>query len=62
MADGAPSNDMREHEQPGTIAEHPLLPVYFYVNKHLVKPYVSGWSDNVMNVQYSKDLRLDGGG
>lgn len=44
------------------LADHPLLPVYFYVNKHLVKPYVAGWSDNVMNVQYSKDLRLDGGG
>jgi oligopeptide transport system substrate-binding protein len=43
------------------LADHPLLPVYFYVNKHLVKPYVSGWSDNVMNVQYSKDLRLSGG-
>ncbi len=43
------------------LADHPLLPIYFYVNKHLVKPYVSGWSDNVMNVQYSKDLRLDGG-
>jgi len=44
------------------LADHPLLPIYFYVNKHLVKPYVSGWSDNVMNVQYSKDLRLDVGG
>jgi oligopeptide transport system substrate-binding protein len=44
------------------LADHPLLPIYFFVNKHLVKPYVGGWSDNVMNVQYSKDLRLDGGG
>ena len=43
------------------LADHPVLPVYFYVNKHLVKPYLSGWSDNVMNVQYSKDLRLAGG-
>ena len=34
----------------------PVLPIYFYVNKHLVKPYVTGWTDNVMNVQYSKDL------
>jgi hypothetical protein len=25
-----------------------------------VKPYVAGWTDNVMNVQYSKDLRLAG--
>ena len=38
------------------LADHPVLPLYFYVNKHLVKPYLRGWSDNVMNVQYSKDL------
>jgi len=43
------------------LADHPVLPIYFYVNKHLVKPYVSGWTDNVMNVQYSKDLALAGG-
>jgi oligopeptide transport system substrate-binding protein len=36
--------------------DHPLLPIYFYVNKHLVKPEVTGWYDNVMNVVYSKDL------
>ena len=40
------------------LADHPLLPLYFYVNKHLVKPEVQGWYDNVMNVVYSKDLAL----
>jgi oligopeptide transport system substrate-binding protein len=40
------------------LADHPLLPIYFYVNKHLVKPQVLGWYDNVMNVVYSKDLAL----
>jgi oligopeptide transport system substrate-binding protein len=40
------------------LADHPLLPLYFYVNKHLVKPEVQGWYDNVMNVVYSKDLSL----
>ena len=44
------------------LADHPVLPLYFYVNKHLVKPHVAGWSDNVMNVHYSKDLRVDGPG
>jgi oligopeptide transport system substrate-binding protein len=38
--------------------DHPLMPIYFYVNKHLVKPEVEGWYDNVMNVVYSKDLGL----
>jgi oligopeptide transport system substrate-binding protein len=40
------------------LADHPLMPLYFYVNKHLVKPQVRGWYDNVMNVLYSKDLEL----
>ena len=40
------------------LADHPVLPLYFYVNKHLVKPWVRGWTDNVMNVVYSKDLQL----
>jgi oligopeptide transport system substrate-binding protein len=36
----------------------PLIPLYFYVSKHLVAPAVSGWYDNVMNVTYSRDLAL----
>jgi len=40
------------------LADHPLLPLYFYVNKHLVKPEVVGWYDNVLNVVYSRDLSL----
>jgi oligopeptide transport system substrate-binding protein len=42
------------------LADHPMIPLYFYVNKHLVKPEVQGWYDNVMNVVYSKDLSLRG--
>jgi oligopeptide transport system substrate-binding protein len=40
------------------LRDHPLIPIYFYVNKHLVKPEVEGWYDNIMNVTYSKDLEL----
>ncbi len=36
----------------------PVIPLYFYVSKHLVAPRVSGWYSNVMNVTYSKDLAL----
>lgn len=39
----------------------PLIPLYFYVSKHLVAPRVAGWYDNVMNVTYSKDLMLKKG-
>jgi oligopeptide transport system substrate-binding protein len=43
------------------LAEHPLLPIYIYVNKHLVKPYVRGWADNAVNIQYSRSLSLGPG-
>jgi oligopeptide transport system substrate-binding protein len=36
----------------------PVLPIYFYQSKHLVKPQVQGWRDNPVDHHYSKDLRL----
>jgi oligopeptide transport system substrate-binding protein len=41
------------------LADQPVLPLYFYVNKHLISPKVHGWQDNIMNVSYSKDLWVD---
>jgi len=61
-ADTARRRALLEEAERLMLADHPALPLYFYVNKHLVKPYVSGWSDNAMNIHYSKNLRLDGGG
>jgi len=60
-ADPARRRSLLEEAERLMLADHPVLPLYFYVNKHLVKPYVRGWTGNVMNVQYSKDLTLDGG-
>lgn len=36
--------------------DQPLIPVYFYVAKHLVSPSVQGWQNNAMNVVYAKNL------
>jgi oligopeptide transport system substrate-binding protein len=59
--DPAERQALLEEAERVALADHPLLPIYFYVNKHLVKPAVEGWYDNVMNVVYSKDLALRGG-
>ncbi len=40
------------------LRDAPILPIYFYVSKHLVKPRVEGWQDNLLDWHYSKDLRL----
>jgi len=52
--------ELLEQAERLALADHPLIPLYFYVNKHLVKPQVHGWYDNVMNVTYSQDLVLAG--
>lgn len=36
----------------------PLIPIYFYVNKALVKPNVQGWQDNVMGFHLTRYLSL----
>ena len=40
------------------LADAPIVPIYFYASKHLVKPHVDGWQDNILDWHYSKDLQL----
>jgi oligopeptide transport system substrate-binding protein len=40
------------------LADTPVVPLYFHVSRHLVKPWVKGWHDNIMNLQYSRHLSL----
>ncbi|MDH3409089.1 MAG: peptide ABC transporter substrate-binding protein, partial [Gammaproteobacteria bacterium] len=40
------------------LADHPVIPLYFYVSKHLVSPEVQGWGDNVLDYHYSQHLSL----
>jgi oligopeptide transport system substrate-binding protein len=40
------------------LADHPVIPLYFYVSKHLVRPEVRGWGDNVLDYHYSQHLSL----
>ena len=41
------------------IDSHALIPVYYFVSKHLIKPYVKGYEENVMNHWPSKYMRLE---
>ena len=59
--DATKRRDLLEEAERLALHDHPLIPIYFYVNKHLVKPEVEGWYDNIMNIVYSKDLRLNPG-
>lgn len=43
------------------LADHAVIPLYFYISKHLVSPDVGGWQDNVLDYHYSRHLDLRGG-
>jgi len=40
------------------LGEHPVIPLYFFVSKHLVSSRVQGWGDNVLDYHYSQHLSL----
>ncbi len=40
------------------LADHPVIPLFGYVSKHLVKPRVGGWTGNLLDHHYTKDLYI----
>jgi len=52
-------NDRRlflEEAERVMLGDHPTIPIYFYVSKHLVSPEIEGWGDNVLDYHYSQHL------
>lgn len=45
-----------EEAEAEMLSDHPVIPIYFYVSKHLVSPRVRGWGDNVLDYHYSQYL------
>ncbi len=58
-SDPAKRRALLEKAEQLVLADQPVIPLYFYVSKHLVKPEVGGWYENVLNAVYSKDLWLN---
>ncbi len=40
------------------LAEHTIVPIYFYVSKRLVKPYIKGYAANILDHHHSKHMRV----
>jgi oligopeptide transport system substrate-binding protein len=57
-ADVAQRRALLEQAERVVLEEVPIAPVYHFVSRHLVKPHVAGWQDNVLDYHFSKDLRI----
>lgn len=49
---------MLEEAERILLADHPIVPVYFYVTKRLIKPYVGGWQSNIMDYHPTRYLYI----
>jgi oligopeptide transport system substrate-binding protein len=57
-ADPARRRVLLEQAERVLLEDLPVLPLYFYVSRHLVKPYVTGWQPNIMDHHYSRYFRI----
>jgi oligopeptide transport system substrate-binding protein len=55
-ADSARRRELLQGAEARMLADQPLIPLFFYVSKHLVDKHIHGWRDNGLNVVYSKNL------
>jgi oligopeptide transport system substrate-binding protein len=47
-----------EEAEREALADHPVIPIYFYVSKHMISPRVAGWGDNILDYHYSQYLNI----
>lgn len=59
--DPAARRELLETAERQLLEDLPVIPIYFYVSKHLVKPRVGGFVPNIMDHHATKDLFLRGG-
>lgn len=45
-----------EQAERALLAEHPLIPLYYYVSKYLVSRDIEGWQDTILDHHYSHHL------
>jgi oligopeptide transport system substrate-binding protein len=52
--DRATRRAIMEKAEAVMLADHPVFPIYYYVVKRLVKPYVGNYQNNIMDHPYSR--------
>jgi oligopeptide transport system substrate-binding protein len=58
-ADPKRRHELLEQAERVMLADYPVIPIYFYSSKRLIKPYVKGARPNPLNRIYSKDLYIE---
>ncbi len=57
-ADQVKRRALMEKAEALMLADHPIMPIYTYSSKKMLKPYVAGYEPNILDHHYSKDLKI----
>ena len=50
--------DVLEEAERVMLDDMPVLPIYYYVSKQMVKPWVGGYESNIMDHHHSRHFRI----
>ncbi|MES1929408.1 ABC-type oligopeptide transporter periplasmic binding protein [Salinisphaera dokdonensis CL-ES53] len=59
MPDGPERQKVMKQAEATLLGDSPVIPIYFYVSKYLIKDYVKGFEGNPLDSYYSKDLSIE---
>jgi oligopeptide transport system substrate-binding protein len=58
--DSADRRQLLQNAEKMMLSDYPILPIYFFSSKRLIKPYVKGAKANPLNRLYSRHLAIEG--
>jgi oligopeptide transport system substrate-binding protein len=58
-ADPVSRRALLEEAERHMLAAQPVIPLYFYATRRLIKPHVKGWQSNIMDHHYTKHLWIE---
>ena len=58
--DAADRRQLLQSAEKMMLSDYPILPIYFFSSKRLIKPYITGPTSNPLNRLYSKHLTIIG--
>jgi len=56
--DPAKRDELLEQAEKLVVTDLPIVPIYGYTNKRLIKPYVQGFDLNILGYFYSKNVSI----
>jgi oligopeptide transport system substrate-binding protein len=61
MVDPDPENRMRTLEEAERVLleDQPVIPLFFYVSRRVVKPWVKGWEDSLLDYHPTRHMYIE---